>query len=68
MLQYLGKVAAGFWFNASTSSPRLHSQEVLHLKSVFFLVPVDGKSDNVCRNSLTEISSVVEAGLIATCA
>lgn len=68
MLQYLGQVAAQLWFNAGTPSLRLHSQEVLHLKSIFFLVPVDGNSDNVYRNSLTEISSVVEPGLIATCA
>lgn len=68
MLQYLGQVAAHFWFRAGTLSLRLQSQEVLHLKTIFFLVPVDGKSDNVYRNSLTEISSVEEPGLIATCA
>lgn len=68
MLQYLGQVAAHFWFNEGISSLRLHSQEVLHLKIIFFLVPVGGKSDNVYRNSLTEISSVVEPGLITTCA
>lgn len=65
MLRYLGEVSTHFWFSAGTSSQRQHSQEILQPESIFFLVPVDGKSDNVYINNLMEITSVLEPGRTA---
>lgn len=55
------------WFNAGTSSQRQHSQEFRHLMSIFSLLPVAGKHDNVYISNLMESTSVLEPGHTATC-